>query len=105
MLFVMVFVVTFSMSVVMFGTVVLVVSVVVAFGVVGIMMVFFVMVLSVMVAFSVGVVVFSRWFSNSVDHDAGQNSQRSALSLAAERFARGEITADEFESIRRSLRS
>ncbi|PIG97348.1 SHOCT domain-containing protein [Deinococcus sp. UR1] len=58
-----------------------------------------------LILLSVGVVVFSRWFSNSVDHDAGQNSQRSALSLAAERFARGEITADEFESIRRSLRS
>ncbi|MFT2720448.1 SHOCT domain-containing protein [Deinococcus sp. A31D244] len=53
----------------------------------------------------VGVVLFARWFSNNADRDSRVRHQGAALDTAGERFARGEITAEEFESMKRSLGS
>lgn len=58
-----------------------------------------------LVLISVGIVMFSRWFSNNADHDVGAQRQQAALDIARERFARGEITADELDALRHSLKS
>ena len=50
----------------------------------------------------VGVVLFARWFSNNTDRDSRVRHQGAALDTAGERFARGEITAEAFESMKRS---
>jgi putative membrane protein len=56
-----------------------------------------------LVLLSLGLILFSRWFSNNVDRDAKLRRQDKALEIARERFARGEITAEEFESLKRGL--
>jgi uncharacterized membrane protein len=55
------------------------------------------------VLLSLGLILFSRWFSNILDRDAKLRRQNSAVNIARERFARGEITAEELASIRRGL--
>jgi uncharacterized membrane protein len=52
---------------------------------------------------SVGLIVFSRWFSNTVDLDSKVRRHDAALNLAGERFARGEITAEELATIKQGL--
>jgi uncharacterized membrane protein len=57
-----------------------------------------------LVLISTGIVLFSRWFSNTVNHDAGAQRRQAALDIARERYARGEITQAEFSVLRRGLR-
>ena len=52
---------------------------------------------------SLGLVLFSRWFSDNVDRDAALRRRRAALETARERFARGEITPEEFDLLKRGL--
>lgn len=54
---------------------------------------------------SLGIILFSRRFSNNVDRDAVARRQQAALATARERFARSEITTEEFEVLKRGLKS
>jgi uncharacterized membrane protein len=56
-----------------------------------------------LVLLSLGLLFFSRWFSDNVDQDARRRRRGSALDLARERFARGEITAEELAAVGRGL--
>ena len=56
-----------------------------------------------LILLSLGLVLFSRWFSNNVDQDARRQRRDQALDIARERFARGEITPEEFEALKRGL--
>ena len=56
-----------------------------------------------LILLSLGIIFFSRWFSNNVDRDARQRHDDKALDLVRERFARGEITTEEFDALKRGL--
>ncbi len=56
-----------------------------------------------LILLSLGLVLFSRGFSDDVDRDAALRRQRAALEIASERFARGEITPEEFDTLKRGL--
>lgn len=56
-----------------------------------------------LILLSLGLVLFSRWFSNNVDRDARRRRQDKALDVARERFARGELTAEEFDVLKCGL--
>lgn len=60
-------------------------------------------VISGLILLSLGLVLFSRWFSNTVDRDLTLRRHDKALELARERFARGEITTEEFDALKRGL--
>lgn len=52
----------------------------------------------------VGIVLLVRWLSSEARRNVPPVSgQRQALDIARERFASGEITAQEFEAIKRGL--
>lgn len=53
-----------------------------------------------LILLSLGLVLFSRWFSNNVDQDARRRHDK-ALDVARERFARGVLTAEELDVLKR----
>ncbi len=60
-------------------------------------------VLGVLVLVIVGLIAGLRWLTKGVSPSAGEARSDSALTLLRERYARGEISREEFERIRQDL--
>lgn len=58
-----------------------------------------------LVVLCVGIVLFSGWFTHTLDLDSNARQQQSALELARVRLARGGITPAQDETLRRSSTS
>ena len=59
--------------------------------------------LGLLALFVVGVIAGIRWTSRNADDPRGSASPSSALEVARERYARGEISREEFQRLREDL--
>ena len=59
----------------------------------------------ILILLVVGAVVAYRWYTQRPDGSLPASKNQSALDIAKERYARGEITKEEYERLRDDLRS